>query len=441
MKTNLLFIFLLAPIYAWAEQVVVISNVNLITMKDERVIRGVDVLIEETKIKAIGPNLRLPENALVISGKGKYLIPGLAEMHAHIPIDSNKIDRFIWLNIANGITTVRGMLGAPQHLKLRNDINQGLEIGPQIFTAGPSANGYTTPTVKAAQKLVQNQKEKGYDLIKIHPGIKPSVFRALAEKTKQENMELSGHIPEEVGLIETLNLGIKTIEHIDGFWAAASENTVAHISGGVFGLNYSKSVNQQQYQSTIQALKSSGVWITPTYTLYHNILGGESVKEMSQRAELIYWDKQEVQKWKADTRHYRQSNPNTQTEADHQLRLQRQLILDLQHADVPLLLGADAPQLFAVPGFSTLQELEYMHQSGLTPFEALEAGTINPAKYLEREHEFGTLEIGRRADMILLAKNPLQSLDTLKTNLGVMLAGKWYSRETLDKKLNELKSR
>lgn len=200
----------------------VFENVTVIPLEGPGYLSGQTVVVEGRRITQIGPaaSVAIPPGAVRIDGSGKYLIPGLSEMHAHIPAppqaDAAGVDRVLFLFVANGITTIRGMLGHESHLRLRAEVARGERLGPQIFTSGPSLNGRSVPDVETARRLVTEQRAAGYDLLKIHPGLTRDSYDAIAATAAAEGIPFAGHVPVDVGLERSLAAGQATIEHLDG---------------------------------------------------------------------------------------------------------------------------------------------------------------------------------------------------------------------------------
>ncbi len=194
-------------------------NVNVVPMTSETVIEQQTVLVRDGLIEAIGhvDEVRIPEDAKVIDGTDRYLMPGLAEMHAHVPsADSPNLDRNFSLYVANGVTTVRGMLGKPSHLDLRQDLLDNKTFGPRLFTSGPSLNGRSVTGAAHAKQMVEEQHAAGYDFIKVHPGLSSAEFEALAETANALGMPYAGHVPVAAGVTRVLELDMATIDHLDG---------------------------------------------------------------------------------------------------------------------------------------------------------------------------------------------------------------------------------
>ena len=195
-------------------------NVNVIPMTSETVLRDKTVIITDGKIALIGDvkNTAIAEGILVIDGTDRFLMPGLSEMHAHVPGEkSDSLERALHLYVANGITLIRGMLGEPSQLRLRQQIMGGDILGPRLYTSGPSFNGRSVHSPQQAVQMVRNQHAAGYDFLKIHPGLTREEFEAISETAHELGIPFAGHVPADVGVERALAAGIASIEHLDGY--------------------------------------------------------------------------------------------------------------------------------------------------------------------------------------------------------------------------------
>ncbi len=188
------------------EPVVVFERVNVIPMDRERSIADRTVIVRDGRIAEIGaPNaVTVPAGATRVDGRGKFLMPALAEMHAHIPTDRAEAERVLFMYVANGIGTIRSMLGDPSHFTLRERATRGEIVAPTMYLSGPSFSGQTTPSPEAATSRVVEQKKAGYDLLKIHPGVPRDAFDALAKTADSQGIRFAGHVPAAVGLQRAL---------------------------------------------------------------------------------------------------------------------------------------------------------------------------------------------------------------------------------------------
>lgn len=439
-------VFAQPPSPAPAPPSLAIQNVTVIPMDSERVLRDQTVIVEGRRITAMGASgtTAVPEAATRIEGRGRFLIPGLAEMHGHFPSPQGVeqygeafADRLLYLNVACGVTTVRGMIGGPRDLRVREEVARGLRTGPQIFTAGPSINGTSVPDVRTAWRVVTEQRAAGYDLLKIHPGVPRAAFDEVARTARAENIPFAGHIPADVGLVRALLSGIRTVEHLDGYVEAIQKDgTALPAQTGFFGSTLLDTVDEAKIGPLAAATRAAGAWNTPTQILIDNLYGGASLEEIAARPEMKYVPAAMREQWRTGAQQLR--GPGY--DAARGLRfveLRRRLIRSLRNAGAGLLLGADAPQIYNVPGFATLRELESLVAAGLTPFQALQAGTRNPALALGRPDSFGTVEVGRRADLLLLEADPLGDIRNVWKRAGVVVAGRWLPAAELDSKLEE----
>jgi imidazolonepropionase-like amidohydrolase len=429
--------------------VLAIQNVTVIPMDTERVLKDQTVIVEGRRITAVGPaaSTTVPEGATRVEGRGRFLIPGLAEMHGHFPSPQSVAqygeafaDRLLYLNLACGVTTVRGMIGTARDLRVREEIARGARLGPQIFTAGPSLNGNSVPDVRAAWRTVTEQRAAGYDLLKIHPGVPRTAFDEVARTARAEGIPFAGHIPADVGLVRALLSGIRTVEHLDGYVEALQKDGAAlPAQTGFFGASILDTVDEAKIAPLAAATRAAGAWNTPTEVLIDNLFGGASLEEIAARPEMKYVPAAMREQWQGVAQQYR--GPDFDAARGRRfVELRRRLVRALRDAGAGLLLGADAPQVYNVPGFATLRELEALVAAGLTPYQALQAGTRNPALALGVPESFGTVEVGRRADLLLLEADPLTDIRNVWKRAGVVAAGRWLPAAELDARLAEYAS-
>jgi len=221
---------------------IVFRSINVVPMDKEVINNNQDVVIKNGRIIAIGNTgkIKYDKNALVIDAKGKYLIPGLAEMHAHIPPvdDLEPMKDVLMLFALNGVTTIRGMLGHSRHIELRSKIQSGEIFGPRFYTSGPSFNGNSVKDTAAGAAMVKQQKQAGYDFLKLHPGLTKETFSAVAKTAKEVNIPFAGHVSFNVGVWRAIDAGYATIDHLDGFVESLAPgiDTIAEQQNGLFGM-------------------------------------------------------------------------------------------------------------------------------------------------------------------------------------------------------------
>ena len=438
-RVSTIALLLLSSFAASGKSEYLFKNGQLITMVSPDPIRA-DLLVRDGHITTIGPDLSTSAEAIVIDMKGGYLMPGLAEMHAHVPAPSQGIqyrDDVLFLWIAHGITTVRGMLGHPDHLTLRQALLDHRVLGPRLITSGPSFNGNSVSSPAQAVEMVQAQQAAGYDFLKIHPGLTLAEYDAMAEEAGLQRIGFAGHVPVAVGLSHALDRRQRTIDHLDGYLAALVPNPDAHGQGarGGFGIGLTPHVDSTRLAGLVQRTHRAGTWVVPTQTLLENSWSGESVEELIARPQNVYLPRNVLANY---TRRAR--NPTSELGLEF-LALRSRIIKALHDSGVGILLGSDSPQYFNVPGASIHRELQSMVAAGLTPYEALTTGTANPARFFDLEEEFGRLKPGLAADLVLLSKNPLEDIANSTTIEGVMIRGRWMDKRTREAGLADIARR
>jgi hypothetical protein len=256
-------------------------NVNVIPMSDERVLPEQTVMVEDGVITVIGPvdDVPLPDDAVIIDGTDRYLMPGLAEMHAHVPAADADLDRVLTLFAANGVTTIRGMLGRPSHLALRQQLLAGERFGPRLVTSGPSLNGNSVSGPAEGERMVRDQHSAGYDFLKIHPGLTAAEFRAIADTANELGMPFAGHVPVAVGLDGVFAAGMATIDHLDGYMAALMPAEVDRSGGygGFFDVLLADQVREDLIDDVVAATVAAGTWNVPTQSLIEQLVNDVSV--------------------------------------------------------------------------------------------------------------------------------------------------------------------
>jgi imidazolonepropionase-like amidohydrolase len=428
-----------------AQDVIAIVGVNVVPMTGDLVLERQTVLASNGVITTVGDEnqVRVPRGAFVIKGQGKYLMPGLAEMHAHVPsgADSRAYrDDVLFLYVANGVTFARGMLGDPEHLTLRSDLAAHRVLGPRLYTSGPSLNGKSVTSAEQGAELVREQQRAGYDFLKLHPGLSRDSFLAIARTAHEVGIPFGGHVSQDVGLQLTLENRQATVDHLDGYVLAvssAADDRTAHPDN----LGLVMKLEPARIPDVVARTRAAGTWVVPTQTLSENMIGPQRPEVLDARPEMRYVSP----KLRADYRKRKQGTLDikslTPELANKYLDLRRQIIRALSDADAGLLLGSDAPQIFNVPGFAAHRELQAMVDAGLTPYQALRMGTAAPAAFLRESGKFGIVAAGASADLMLLDANPLANIANTQKIGGVMVRGRWLSRQFIDERLNELEQR
>ena len=433
---------LLCTAPAPADTTVAFVDVTVVPMDRDRSIPHSTVLVQGGRIVRVGPakEVTIPAGTVQVDGRGKFLIPGLAEMHAHIPggqASDTEVQQTLFLYVAGGITTIRGMLGHPRHLQLRAQASRPGVISPWIYTSGPSFNGNTVPTVQSAVTRVAEQKEAGYDFIKIHPGIKREVFDSLSAAAQRAGLRMAGHVPLEVGLQRALEVPYVSIDHLDGYVEAMvrADSPIGPSESQLFGLNLGEHLDESRIGSLVKATKEAGVWNVPTQSLMENLAPAVSAEALARRPEMRLVPPDMLAEWTQEKGSILSETGSSAESARRTLEVRRKLIRALHAGGAGLLLGSDAPQIYNVPGYSIHRELEAIVAAGLTPYQALETGTRNVALFFGTLAETGTIEAGKRADLVLLEGNPLSDIRNTSRRAGVMLHGRWLSKDEIESRL------
>ena len=412
--------------------VVAFVDTTVLPMDSDRVLENHTVLVEGDRITAVRPKdtITVPAGAQVIDGRGKFLMPGLGEMHGHNPSPGSSEDyvaSIYLLYVANGVTTVRSMLGWPGQLELRDKVRSGQVLGPTLLLAGHSFSGQTVPSPESAIRRVKEQKGEGWDLLKVHPGVRRDVYDAMVRTAKEVEIEFSGHVPADVGLEHALRSGQTTIDHLDGY---------IEFLGAQDG-----PIDPARLEAIVQLTLETKAWVVPTMVLWETILGAADLSTMLAYPELRYMPPAEVERWRTG---YERRTTAAGFNADQARRIaenRKVLLRALAKNDVRILFGTDSPQVFSVPGFSVHREMLAMVEAGLSNYAVLASATRTVGDYLAATDRFGQVAPGHRADLILLEANPLDDVRHISRRAGVLLRGQWLPEEQLQGQLRELEAK
>jgi imidazolonepropionase-like amidohydrolase len=421
-------------------------------MDAPRVLENQTVVVRGRTIVAVGPAgaTAVPPNARRIDARGKYLIPGLADMHVHFVAPQHHAD-ISSLLIANGVTSVRCMWGTPQVL----DFARGAAVDPwvpRIYTTGPPTSGsppvYSgmriVMTPAEARRAVADDRAAGYDAVKVYNRVPAPAYRVLVESARAAGLPVIGHVPEEIDLSEALASGQISIEHLQGYVRAIVADDVpaeAPARRSSTALTSSALVDLAKLPAVVAATKAHGVYNTPTLVVYGNLLQGFR-EGFTAPAEFRYVSPALRAAWEVLLEQWRPllaGGGLPEYEKGQQLLMQMTRALD--EGDALLLLGTDAPNPYVVPGFSVHDELAMLVRSGLSPYRALRTATVNAAAFFGRGATDGGIQTGRSADLVLLAANPLQDIRATRRVNGVMVRGSWLPEAELRSRLDAMAKR
>lgn len=409
-------------------EAIVFTNVNVVPMDTQRVIPRTTVIVTDGVIASIGIKAKLPAGTPVIDGKGAWLIPGLADMHNHV---TSRDD--LSLLLANGVTTMLNMGEATNSFagRTRVAVNEGKVPGPQIFTAlaidgSPKYGHLVIATPKDARAIVGIAKANGYSFLKVYTNLSAKAFAALVDEAKAQGIGVVGHNVKAVGLAEQLAAGQAMVAHVEEFFYGFFPDPPAD--------DQNAPPDDARIADAIALVKAHGAFVTSDLFTYRTIAAQFGKPEVAKAylaapesrylspADRIDWAQSGYQKKAVDL--------------SRRVAFEARLVKAMADAGVPLITGGDAPAIPGlVPGFALHSEIDAMLAAGLTPWQALSAATRTPgefiAKTVPRAAKFGVVAPGYRADLLLVAENPLERPATLRTPLGVMASGRWFDAAAL----------
>ena len=433
------------------ERITAFKKVLLVPMTAEKIVEDQTVLVKNDRIIEIGPSnqISIPRNVQVIDGRGAYLMPGLADMHVHLRNDwpLSQLDMYL----AHGVTTIRDLGGKQFMLRWRDEIKAGKRSGPTIYVAAPIIYGYE----QNAADLTAS-KTTGYDFIKLYSYFSKQDFQKIMQKAKTLNLYTVGHIPYAVGLDGVIEQGMDEIAHIEELlfefvdfdrnrnlqpdqWLpyiiknAMQQNKISPD----FNIDNLSGVQKERLTEVLTKLKSANIPVCTTMVLDDVIVQKLFTPEKFQaRPEYKYLPLAYKKAFLDGNEKHQIQFKGIEELASFKYELDKKLLVEMHQAGLPLVLGTDAGTgaMGIVPGVSLHDELRILVENGFTPYEAIKTATVNAsnvADAMNGSNDFGTIEIGKRADLILVNKNPLESIEHIRDNRGVMAGGKWYERAYL----------
>ena len=452
---------------------IVIPHVTVIDMTGAVPLLDQTVVIEKQRISNLGPSaaVDIPRGAQIVDARGKFLIPGLVDMHIHLtaagePDGSRKF--IIPLLLANGIANVRDMGSyLDSILPLRKEIEEGKRFGPSIITprtyldgSPPSFQPSLVVTNRAqADEDVHQLVARGVDFIKVQSILTRDAYFAIAQAARSEHLVFVGHVPDRVTAAEAADAGQHSIEHLTNVLRGCSRDESKLMREQFFITAKQQSPGQSRARESrwlhrlldayspgaatalIAKFKEKDVWQTPTLVLLKNDAFPtlENVATSDDRAKFI--PSRTLDTWKK-SRTEQMKRVSTQDSELHAqlLRKSMDLVAQMQKTGVKILAGTDSPAPYVFPGSGLHDELQLLVEAGLTPFEALQAATRSPAEFLHTEKDSGTIEKGKYANLVLLDANPLENIRNTRNIRAVILRGKLFDRSALDQLLDSVRS-
>ncbi len=435
-----------APAAANASSTIAFVGANVLPMDREAVLAEHTVLIRDGRIVEVGPtaDIEVPEGAQRIDARGRWLLPGLAEMHGHVPgpDDAAYAEDVLFLYVSNGVTTVRNMAGHEYHLGLRDRIAAGDLVGPTLFAASPWLSDDRAGTPEAAEQAVRDYHAAGFDLIKIG-SIPRDAYVQMARTAHEIGMPFGGHIPHGVGLVTALEARQTSIDHFDRYaeFLVREGTSIAGRDLRTFGIGLADVLDDARIPEAVALTLKAGTWNVPTLSLIEHLASPEPAEKMIEWPEMRYMPKKVRDNWVNIKRDVISRDTVSPADLQRLVDVRRKLLKALHEADAPIALGSDAPQYFNVPGFSIHHEMKMMVDAGLTPYEVLATGTEAAARYFGMREAFGTIATGRRADLILLDANPFEDIGNVRKRAGVMVRGQWWSEAQIQARLQTIAER
>ena len=393
----------------------VITNVNVIPLNQNTVLRRQTVLIERGRIKAIGAasQVKLPAGAVRLDGSGKYLLPGLVDMHAHLPGKegtAHPLSTYFRLQLAAGVVGLRTMRGDSSHLHWRDSLRRTAALAPRLYLGSPVFNRDRNYSARKGRVLLARYQASGYDFAKYLGGLVAPHYDSLLTDAHRLGFKVAGHAPRS-GLRGAVAARMASVEHIEAFVEAYQQDSV-------------------QFRQLARQMAADRIFTCPDLYWYQVSWLQYSLAYLQRLPGLAYVSppvRQEWQEWWADEN--KELKPGgsptaASTQLTASLRTYGQAFRIMHQAGVQFLISpGDGP--FVVPGYGMAQELGLLVQLGLSPYEALRAATYNAAVWLGEQDQRGTLVPGKAADLVLLDANPLENIANIGLVRGVVLNGRW----------------
>jgi len=432
--------------------ILIIHDVSVIDTTGGPLLAHRTVIVRDGHIESIKETSDLNRAggpAVLVDGSGKFLIPGLWDMHVHMVFgDWFPLGKEVTLPlfIANGITGVRDMGGELEVLQQwRKEIAAGTLIGPRMVISGPMLDGpqprfpssIAIKTPEDGRRAVDDLKRRGADFIKLQSLIPREAVFAIAEETRKQGITFVGHVPDSVRASEASNAGQKSFEHLIGVFEGSSPLEDQFIKGTKTEGQFLSTYDPKRAAVLFALLAKNHTWQCPTLVWER---GGNLIDQTDFASDTraryapAYWKDVTWKRFTAEIMH----DFNTDDLATRKRFVEKELeVVNAMHrAGIPFLAGTDTPPgVYIFPGFSLHEELQRFVAAGFTPMEALQTATLNPAKFLGMEDRLGTIEKGKLADLVLLDANPLDDIRNTQKIAAVIVNGRYFSRADLDKML------
>jgi cytosine/adenosine deaminase-related metal-dependent hydrolase len=458
---NILFVLILIlfGFIAIQAQTVAFVGVNVIPMDKERVLQNQTVLVRDGFIVEIGKKVKIPKDAQIVDGKGKYLIPGLVDMHTHLLSDGDDYPDSIAedelkVMVANGVTTIRFMIGTPQQLVLREKSAKGEIVAPIIYSASPhltgreQGNNFVVNTEEEAREAVRRSKAAGYDFIKITTFIKAEVYEAAIDEAAKQNIRVVGHADSRFVTLARALKAKQQIEHLDGYMEAIladnapNKNSISDLyiydPKNWESLDY---VDEKKIVEIARQTVAANPFVDPTQHFMKNTFGlPRSEESIRAQPDFRFYPKAVQDGFLNFYKKHRLFQIPAEKRAKW-ISYRDKIIKAIYDAGGKIMTGSDTPEFLWLYGFTMHREMKALNDAGLSNYAVLEAATRNPSEFFGTLEKVGTIEKGRRADLVLLDANPLENISNTEKRAGVMLKGKYYTQGEMNMWLDEIAPR
>ena len=481
-RTALLVMALLFTADAATAQSLAFTGVTVIDVEEGTVEHGITVVMKSDRIAAVGDTdvVEVPSDATVIDGSGKYLIPGLWDMHTHLLWSTDATEHTwtempgdvdgwtLWkryygptldLLVANGVTGIREMAGNLEVVRrVRREAAAGERLAPRIMVAGHVVDGppalwpglVVVSTPAEARDVVDSLFAAGAEFIKVRYRVRPDAYHAILERAQELGLPVVGHVPWLITAVEASDAGQASIEHltgvVEGCSAAQDElialnrQLLAALSAGEretadsledqFFTRMLSTQDSGRCRALLRRLARNGTWLVPTLVLKRGLPGGGT--HGSEEPLLKYIHPGWLDSWTPERSAYGRKTDEGYAQRLRDQERREEITGMAAEEGVPIMSGSDTPNAYVFPGFALHDELELLVDAGLTPLQALQAATINPARFLNATDSLGTVEAGKLADLVLLEANPLEDIANTQRIRAVVLNGRLLDREALD---------
>lgn len=397
----------------------IIKNVSVISLANNEVLKNQDIAIKDGKISYISHTKNTDYNdIMVIDGKGKYIMPSLADAHVHFPETETEMERVLKLYLINGVTKLRSMRGQWKHVDWRNKYNTESSIFPNLYLSPPSISGKYDFTTSQIEKFVKDSKDKGFDFIKILSIKDQSTFEQFDSVCKKYDLQIAGHFPSNITDSLIFKSNYTSFEHL----------------GGLTG-------NPEILESRLQHIKERNIYICPTLSWYSVGSGRYTYDQLRNLSGMEFIPKAILDEWIEKTKQYRDKLGNqayTEEVANELKSLDEKykVIKQIHAMRIPMLLSPDSSSKYMVSGFDMVGEMELLKSAELSNYDILRMATTNFATFFGEN--YGTIEAGKDADFIVLSTNPLEDLDALRKIEGVYFNNQFLDKEKLAAMRTEL---